>query len=371
MRQFFGFRTPRIWRELRRRLASAHQSDVPFLAEIVVESPPRIVNLEPFHGLVLAHTTVGEDHTKMLTYWKSREHFERDGRAFAKTVAATSIGWRGYVRDYLQPRERWFKRVPWYTFLATFFAILGAYENGRLQMNRFEARPEVQLSVERQGDFNYFVNDPIDERVFISNHIPVEQSIRVAGADLYAGNRPLHLLNVEGTGIRELKESETTHVRLLGRVAVPGTYVLKLSIAARAGRFRDEQTFAVNRQLTVWQRLPRLEDRRIISVQEDTCFVVATILIGESAAKGLNVSLRLPRHPEVTEVLTSYAGASAAEGWERSGPPGQEIGRRAFTTSASIPGFRQLHMQFVMIGTSSTQWPQVIHDLSIHVAANN
>ena len=337
-----------------------------------VTHAPKTVDIHRFSGLLLAHTSVSGNDTMVLTYWKSREHFERDGAAFARTIEATATGWYGYVRDYHEARERWFKRVPWYTLLATFFAILGAYDNGRLQMNRLVAQPEVHLSMERQGDFNYFVNDPIDERVFISNYIPVEQQIRVAASsDIYGGGRPLDLLKVESTGIRELKETDTTHVRLLGRIATPGRYAIKLSVAAKAGYFRGEEVFDISRPVTVWQRLPHLDTLRIDSVQDDTAFVVATILVGEPVPKGLTVSLRLPRHPDVTDVLTSYAGASASEQWMRIGKPGQEMGTRTFKTNAPIPGFRQVRMQFAMIGSSSTRWSEVVQDLAVYVAANN
>jgi hypothetical protein len=368
----FQLRLPRIARRLRHRLAGAHRNDVPFLVAMDVAQAPADIDIQPFGGLLLAHTSVSGKDTKVLTYWKSREHFERDGAAFAGTIGATATGWNGYVRDYHEARERWFKRVPWYTLLATFFAILGAYDNGRLQLNRLVAQPEVHLSMDRQGDFNYFVNDPIDERVFISNYVPVEQRIRVTGSsDVYKGNRPLDLLKVESTGIRELKETDTTHVRLLGRIATPGRYTMKLSVAAKAGYFPDEQVFDISRPITVWQRLPRLDALRIDSVQDDTAFVVATILVGEPASKGLNVSLRLPRHPDVTDVLTSYAGASASERWMRIGEPGQEMGVRMFRTNAPIPGFRQVRMQFAMVGSPSTPWREVVQDLAVYVAANN
>lgn len=337
-----------------------------------VSRAPENIDIHPFSGLLLAHTSVSGKDTKVLTYWKSREHFERDGAAFARTIGVTATGWAGHVRDYHEARERWFKRVPWYTLLATFFAILGAYDNGRLQMNRLVAQPEVHLSMERQGDFNYFVNDPIDERVFISNYIPVEQRIRVAASsDVYASDRPLDLMKVESTGIRELKETDTTHVRLLGRIATPGRYTMKLSVAAKAGFFRDEEVFDISRPVTVWQRLPRLDGVRIDSARDDTAYVVATILVGEPASKGLTVSLRLARHPGVTDVLTSYAGASASEQWMRIGTPGQEMGIRTFKTHAPIPGFRQVRMQFAMVGSPSTPWSEVVRDLAIYVAANN
>jgi len=337
-----------------------------------VQASPEAIDIHPFPGLLLAHTSVSGQNTKVLTYWKSREHFERDGAAFARTIDATATGWDGYVRDYHEAREKWFKRVPWYTLLATFFAILGAYDNGRRQMNRLVAPPEVHLSMERQGDFNYFVNDSIDERVFISNYTPVEQRVRVAaGSDVYAGDRPLDLLRVESTGIRELQEADTTHVRLLSRIATPGRYTMKLSVAAKAGYFRDEKVFDITRPVTVWQRRPRLDSVRLESVQDDTAFVVVTVLVGEPVSKGLNVTLRLARHPDVTEVMTSYAGASADEQWVPRGTPGQEMATRTFKTNAPIPGYRQVRMEFAMGGSRATAWREVVRDLNVYVGANN
>lgn len=350
------------WRQLRSRLRIAHRDDSPYLAEYTTTASTTNPDLKPFPGAILVHTATGADDHKVVTYWRSREHFHRDGDAFRQAIGGTTA-WQGYVRDYGERRERLVRRIKWYTTLVTVIAVLGACENGRTWYNRFAAIPVLQASFDREGDTNVFAGDTIDETLRVANHLPTEQRVEILTATLAGGtdaDQPVW----DPPRIPELRENETVPIKVTTRAGVPGDYRLSVALHARAGRFRKPLDRTVDRQIVVWSREPRLASTTIARVAHDVCFIDCELRVGAAAPRGVSIDLRLARHPEVTDAVADIPGARVTHAWQPFGDTNASVSTATVRTPP-LPAFHRLHFTLALTGDATTRWADVAAALKV------
>jgi len=344
------------------RLRYSHRDDTPYIAEYApAGSDTANPELDAFAGIILVHTAEHEDHRKVITYWRSREHFDRDGVAFGRAIG-TPVSWHGHVRDYRERRERFLKRFPWYTALIAVIAILGALESGRIFFHRLFAAPVLNTWFAYEGDSNYLPNDPIDEVLQITNHVPAEERIEVTNA-AFRG-RGTVLRPVYEPRIPELRENETVPIKFSTRIGTPGEYILKVDLRVRAGRFHDIATVTATRSLVVWSRGPVVVSKNIAQIRGDACVISCEIRVGNPAPRGLAIDVRLLRHPEISEAMVTLPGARVTDPWKISAGAGAEVSTFTVTTQP-VPAFQRLNFAIVLAGSMSTSWNDVIEHLDI------
>jgi hypothetical protein len=343
-------------------MREAHRASTPFMAILSIPTQGSASSLDPssFPGLIASHVAVDREDPALVSYWKTREHFDRSGVALAERVAATRAVMARHVAEYHEERLSLWKRIQWHTALGALLALVGAADGIRLIYNRLNARPDVIVAA-RPGTINYLADDPIEEPLSITNRIPVEQRIQLVSAQVKQNSIPLATpVAANPSFISELTENQTEQIRLRTSGLEPGSYQLVANLNVRAG-WVQARPILFSTSLTVWSRRPHQHGLRISRMSAVNCQLEGDLLVGSPAPGGLTCRIRIARHPEITELYTTGLNAStvAGEQWQVHGEKGAEIGSALFNTSA-IAGFKRQRFNVEIESNRPTDWEGVL-----------
>jgi hypothetical protein len=339
----------------------------PFLACFVLarRSGGKTLDASTFPGLVAAYTAVDGATSKLVSYWATREDYERSGKEVYETVGATSCVAEHHVIHYREPRRPFWKKIPWYTTLVTILAVVGAVSNFRGEIRNLTLAPEVNLSL-RPGAPNYLVGDPIDESLSVTNRRPVTERISVTRAEIVSsGAATSHPLSFSPTAFG-LPENQTESVRFRTTILAPGKYEIQGSLQLEAGRFADEVPRPFSIPFQVWSASPVLEEPepKIEKRAKTKAELESVLLLGTSAADGVLCIVRIHRHPQITRVFSTFPGAKALVPWKVQGPAGAEVGSVTILLPR-VPTMKPNKFRLELISAAETDWDDVVKNLEI------
>jgi hypothetical protein len=347
------------------RLRAAHADATPFMAAIAVpaQQSAKAVDVGAFPGLLIMHVAVDPIAPLLVTYWRSKEDFERCGQALIESVDGTGVVTARHVAEYREPRLPLRKRIKWQVVIGTLLALIGGLDGVRLLYNRVYTQPDVVLSP-RVGDINYLTDDTIDEPLAITNRIPVEQHVDVLRAHFQKnGSRLRYPVTVNPSSIRELTENQTEQVRLRTTATEPGAYHLLVQLNVRAGWFASKRKdFALN--LVVWAPRPSHSQLRITRRDTTACELQGELLVGTPATNGLTCRIRIARHPEVNRAYVTGLRSTTEEEWQVHGEKNAAVGSALFKIPA-IAGYKRSSFHVELESATPTDWNNVLANTEI------
>jgi hypothetical protein len=349
-------------KRFRLRMREAHAASTPFIAilSLPTQKSASGLNATSFPGLIATHVAVDREDPRLVSYWKTREDYERSGVALAESVAATEVVTARHVAEFHEQHLSLWKRIEWHTAIGIVLALVGALDGIRLVYNRMNARPDVILAA-RSGTINYLADDSIEEPLSITNRIPVEQRIQVVSAQLRRDSIPLAIqVAANPRFIPELTENQTEQIRFRTSGLEPGSYQIVANLNVRAGWFQS-RSIPSSTSLTVWSFRPRQQGLHISKRSEVSCQLEGDLLVGSPATGGVTCRIRIARHPEISQVYTTGLHASTVPGeqWQIHGEKGAEIGSALFGTSP-IAGFKRQRFGVEIQSNRPTNWDNVL-----------
>jgi hypothetical protein len=341
---------------------------IPWLAAYDISEPDnaeRIV-IRKHPGLLSYHLgSSGRGHVRLITYWRTREHFLA-GRGRLEDVLGQSLRiWSGHIRSYHSRPPALVKRLRWGLVLTTSLAVLAGVDNVRNAASSLFAKPGVWVSSER---LRYLQGDPLDATVTIESSSLARQSIAVKRARVMEGQRVAASLHTEPEAIPELGPNASRAVRLIGTLPSVGFYKLRLDVAARAGRLRSPAVITEEPDFEVWSRAPRAVPITLQSVEQATAFAKAGILVGVPAPYGLALRVTARRSPDVTDIITDLPGARTLRPWSVIGTLGREVGWCEYALPPAEK-FQRVDFRLVNSGRPSTDWEAVLSHMELNVTA--
>jgi hypothetical protein len=355
-----------FWRQFPFRLRAAHTDATPFMAAILLptQQSANIVDVTAFPGLVLMHVAVDPAEPQLITYWRSREDFERSGTALLEQVGGRVLTAR-HVAEYREQCKRFLKNVPWQAFVGMVLALIGGVDAVRLLYNRVHMQPDLLLS-QRAGDINYLTDDTIDEPLAITNRIPVEQHVDVLGAALRKGGVTLKVpVTVNPSTIRDLPENQSEQVRFRTIASTPGAYSILVHLRERAGWFAAQlKDFPIN--LVVWSSQPRADVVHISRRDAMACQFEGDLLVGAAAPDGLTCRIRIAHHPELTRVYVTGLNSTTVSGseWRVHGENVAAVGSALFKIP-TIAGYKRRRFHVELESAARANWDHVLANTEI------
>lgn len=350
------------------RLRKAHEEDTPFSAAFVLDPRATTASYDAaaFPGLIFTHECSAGEERLLISYWRSREHFEREEQAFRDAMEITELRWKGHARAFKEPKEKLFKRIPWVTVIATALAIIGGVDNVRGLYHWITAHPNLKATVQRdKTDVNYFAGDPIVEHVAVTNRSYTNQRVRIAHALLRDTKEGRFEFQAMPPEIPELRKDQTETIRLTAPAQSPGKYTMAIEFSVRAGLLHEEPIpVSEPPSLTVWSKKSEVTDRRISKVrslddQREICEVEAIARFGLAEPRGHVLTIRVRRHPAVFDAYTSLEG-TLDRVWQNA----NGLGSVSFVLPPTAE-FQAPKFQIVMTGAKNTNWNDVLRDTEV------
>jgi hypothetical protein len=355
----------RITRGLARSLGRAAAQEKPFMACFALpqQGSARTLEAGAFPGLVAAHSAVHGDTAQLVSYWTTREDYDRYGKELYETVGATARIAEHYVTHYHEPRTPLWKRIPWYTMLMTALAVVGAVSTFRSEIEKLRLAPEVGI-LPRSEARNYLVGDPIDEPLSVTNQRPVTGHVAVVRPEVASkGVHQPYRVDVSPNPF-SLPENRTEIVHFQAAVSTPGKYVLRGRLHVSAGRFAEPIERPIAIPFRVWSAKPTLEERKLkIEKQDKTnSRMTGVLLLGRAAENGVRCTVLIRRHPELFSVFTTFPGHETLQPWKVEGPKGGELGKVIFHLPDVSP--MRAHMFPLELASKvETDWEGVVRDM--------
>lgn len=322
-------------RRLPARLRRLQTDNQPFMASfsLLAARDAETIDLSKYAGLVVVHVCANSDAPRLISYWKSREDFERSGAILRDDVQGADEA-VGYVVHYQEPYRSLIKRMPWYTLFVTALAIVGAIDTIRNQSARLAGKPDVRTSWRNAQDFKYELGEPILHVLAVTNRRAVTQKVAISEVTLTSADGvPTEYRVSHPPGIVEIPENQTEELEFRVDVTRPGMYRLAGKLEVRAGRFARSDTENFVREVEVWDPDPQVGAFRVERQKDDACELAAELRLGKAVPSGILCNVRIDRHPELEDVypsLPSPIESPASRDWNVHGPPGAEVGSGTF-----------------------------------------
>src|SRR5262245_39463314 len=110
---------------------------------------PRAADVARFPGLLVVHEIrpSSSGAIRLVAYWSTRDHFDRDGKSLANELSAARADSHGFVANPQLPREPFWKRIRLHTALLSVAAVIGAVQVITGTYNWLFVRPDLELKV--------------------------------------------------------------------------------------------------------------------------------------------------------------------------------------------------------------------------------
>jgi hypothetical protein len=249
-------------------------------------------------GLLRVHLISGAsgEQQTLISYWKSRDHYELYGAGLLRSLAAAVIR-QGPFAPVTEPKTPWIKKVdfgkvvPWVLTVVTtalalrahYFLLLGVphvtFDPPAGVENHLESEPfKIECKIKNVGHCNAKL------------YAVTTTTTPVSGIAFVSG------LSQPG----EIPPNDALTLQAVFKGDIPGDYTVKFSGGLSNGMFINRSWSGLSLNVHVWPvcRAFITGDPRC-PADKHICVLAGTIEIGRSADNGVEVAAILSKHPDI------------------------------------------------------------------------
>jgi hypothetical protein len=258
---------------------------------------PEALNCSRHPGLMYCELLHGDAATRLVTYWKSRDHLKHEIEAFRIATGAEGQHWAGTLVDG-RTAAKLYQPTSFIDGIIKVAALIGAITACYQMYAVFLAAPQVSMSLDAVQPIDASAASPVTIPLAFTNHSG-SSSARVDLTEISS--------SVASTGIDfgenyfQLDSGERVETRLTGHTGDPGSVRLNIHASAHAGRLRFARDLAVTAEIKVWPVLERSPFEVLArECSDDRCISRASLHVGRKEANGFDCWARFVGVPNVT-----------------------------------------------------------------------
>jgi len=305
----------------------AGASAMPYFAVYELAGAATAPHLEDFAGLELVHRiqTESPPAERLVTYWRSRDHWSAQDEKLRRALAASEPVLAGSACDATaSPKPLW-RRLHLQTWALGLAALLGALDAIGNHYEWLFSRPFISLMVKEPLGPEAVAGRRFAATVLVANSTRIEHRdlrFRAVLMPLDGAEKPTPLKVIPETVVA-LNPGSAIEVELAGEAPTAGRYELQTTVAGKAGWLAGEGVFPLARPLRVWPLKPTVE---WTLKGQGTGFVRidAELSLGKEAKHGVACQLFLFPHRSAGKPILDFFDAAEDQWIADNNTPGAE-----------------------------------------------
>jgi hypothetical protein len=288
----------------------AGASAMPYFAVYELAGAATAPHLEDFAGLELVHRiqTESPPAERLVTYWRSRDHWSAQDEKLRRALAASEPVLSGSACDAAARPKPFWRRLHLQTWVLGFAALLGALDAIGNHYEWLFSRPLISLTVKEPLGPGPIAGRSFGATVMVSNATRIEhRDLRISAIlmPLDGAGKPTALAVVPKT-IAALSPGSATEIEFAGEAPMAGRYEFQVKVTGRAGWLVGEGSFPLTRALRVWPSAPVVKwDLKRQSA--GFARIDAILSLGVEAQHGVDCRIFLfPHHSEGKPILDFF-----------------------------------------------------------------
>ena len=214
----------------------------------------RTLDIAAYPGLAMFHTVSCGAHVKVLSYWRSAEHFRACKAQFGAALGSAGKPYHGPVDHVAAAGKPWWRKASAYNAVVTLVAVLSTAKALEGHLDWFSAEPDVSFHPVRQH-MNVVEGDAFEANLEVTNRAAVVQRLDIQASQAPPARGELSI-DQFGSSISNLAPGSSHAMRVTGRALKPGESAVVVAVTAKAGLFRYEQVRSARIVVSVWPLAP-------------------------------------------------------------------------------------------------------------------